>query len=562
MNPRPTTPTESRGHGGVPRGLEQTPASATETGRFGRIFRRLPVFEQQRKSLLELGTAMIQELEEGKQDKPLGEPDDDENTATLDDELRLPAGYTYFGQFVDHDITFDPVSSLERQNDPDSLTDFRTPRFDLDSLYGHGPADQPYLYEPDGVHLALGMPVSDNLAVLGPDLQRGPGQRAVMGEPGSPPTIADAEERAIIGDPRNDENLIVSQLQVAFLLFHNRVVDQVHEDHPGLGPTDLFKLAQQRVRWHYQWVVIHDYLRRLVGPETVDDILRPEQYITPAGQAQVLRDRRLFYDWRRSPFMPVEFSVAAYRFGHSIARPSYVINDVIPLPVVDDASRIPLFSPNGSPTQHLNGFRKLPDEWGIQWKFLLPHTNDAAGPNDQHLPQPSYKLDAQLSHPLGLLPNAVAGPEEIVAGEPPEKAQNLAVRNLLRGLGMGLPAGQDVARAMGIEPLTDSQLFDDVEGLSDAARSDLASGAPLWFYVLKEAQVGADAAHLGAVGGRIVAEVLIGLLAGDPLSYLSVNPTWTPTLSGRTEGQFTLSDIVNFAKPAPEGPPPAPVYQP
>ena len=97
---------------------------------------------------------MIQELEDGKLDKPLGVDDDDENTACLSDgALRLPAGYTYFGQFVDHDITFDPVSSLTRQNDPDALTDFRTPRFDLDSLYGRGPADQPYLYEPDGVHL-------------------------------------------------------------------------------------------------------------------------------------------------------------------------------------------------------------------------------------------------------------------------------------------------------------------------------------------------------------------------------------------------------------------------
>jgi hypothetical protein len=507
------------------------------------MFRRVPVYEQRPESLIELGEAMIQELEDGKLDKPLGEDDDDENTAALDGDLRLPAGYTYFGQFVDHDITFDPVSSLERQNDPDGLTDFRSPRFDLDSLYGRGPADQPYLYGADGVHLALGSPVSDDQRFNGPDLPRNP------------------DHRAIIGDPRNDENLIVSQLQVAFLLFHNRVVDQVAADRPGLSTTDVFKLAQQQVRWHYQWVVIHDYLGRLVGQETIDDILRREQYITPAGPATTLRDRRLFYDWKNAPFMPVEFSVAAYRFGHSIARPSYVINDGIPLPVVENASRIPFFSQTGSPTQSLNGFRELPAGWGVQWKYLLPGTNDASGENDQHLPQPSYKLDAQLSHPLGVLPNAVAGPERIVAGQPPEKAQNLAVRNLLRGLRMGLPAGQAVARAMGMEPLSDDQLLGDLQ-LTDATHQDLEGGVPLWFYVLKEAQITGDSARLGPIGGRIIAEVLIGLLAGDPLSYLSVDPAWGPTLLARNPGAFTLTDIVNFAKPAPDGPQPAPVYQP
>jgi hypothetical protein len=147
------------------------PVLLSDTGRFGRMFSRVHMFEPRPESLLELGAAMIQELENGELDKPLGQDDDDdENTASLDGELRLPAGYTYFGQFVDHDITFDPVSSLECQNDPDALTDFRSPRFDLDSLYGRGPCDQPYLYEPSGVHLALGPTVSEDPRFDGPDL--------------------------------------------------------------------------------------------------------------------------------------------------------------------------------------------------------------------------------------------------------------------------------------------------------------------------------------------------------------------------------------------------------
>ena len=542
VGPAPTTPTDPNPHGIVPRGLGTTPSSSTRAGRFGRMFRHVPVYEQRAESLAELGGKMVQGLEDGKLDKPLGERDDDENTTKLDRELRLPAGYTYFGQFVDHDITFDPVSSLVRQNDPNALRDFRTPCFDLDSLYGRGPADQPYLYDPDGVHLAVGEDRSQDPRLRGPDLPRGPG------------------ERAIIGDPRNDENLIVSQLQVAFLLFHNRVVDQVAADHPQLGPTDILKLAQQQVRWHYQWTVIHDYLRRLVGEEVIADILRPEEYVAPLGSQSVPRDRRLFYLWKRAPFMPVEFSVAAYRFGHSIARPSYLINDDIQQPVSDTANRIPLFSQTGDPVKSLNGFRTLPRDHGIQWKYLLPGTNDALGPNDTHLPQPSYKLDVEIAHPLGALPDSVAEPEEIVPDQPPTIAQSLPVRNLIRGLRLGLPAGQDVARAMGITPLDDDQLLDDLN-LSDETRRDLEGAAPLWFYVLREAEVCAKGAHLGPVGGRIVAEVLIGLLSGDPLSYLGVNPAWTPTLPSRLKGRFTLTDLINFAKPAPDAPEPAPRYQ-
>src|SRR5438067_803481 len=183
-DPTATTPTTPPPHGVLPRGLQTTPSSSTTSGRFGRMFRRLPVYQFLPESLVELGDAMIQEFEDGKLDKPLGTEDDDENTSTLPDgELRLPAGYTYFGQFVDHDITFDPVSSLNRQNDPDALTDFRTPRFDLDSLYGRGPADQPYLYADDGLHLVLGRDVgAGESPVRGPELQRAAGARDLYGD--------------------------------------------------------------------------------------------------------------------------------------------------------------------------------------------------------------------------------------------------------------------------------------------------------------------------------------------------------------------------------------------
>jgi hypothetical protein len=225
---------------------------------------------------------------------------------------------------------------------------------------------------------------------------------------------------------------------------------------------------------------------------------------------------------------------------------------------VQGASRIPLFSQTGQEKQSLNGFRVLPSDWGVQWKFFLPgiHGSDPTGAD--HLPQPSYKLDAVLSHPLGALTNTTAEPEMLVAGFDPSIAQVLAVRNLLRGLRMGLPSGQDVARTMGIEPLSDEELLGGL-ALDEETKKDLEGHAPLWFYVLKEAEKRAESAHLGPVGGRIVAEVLVGLLAADPLSYLSVQPNWHPTLPAANVGTFTLSDLVNIAIPAPDTPAP-PVY--
>ncbi|WP_348789019.1 heme peroxidase family protein [Leifsonia sp. NPDC080035] len=519
-----TTPTGAREHGGPqPRGLESTPESSFDGGRYGRMFRDLPTYDVADGSLVDLGKAMIQPPEPAKE---LGVPDEDENTAKLGGELRLPAGYTYFGQFIDHDITFDPASSLTRQNDPNAIVNFRTPKFDLDSLYGRGPSDQPYLYS-DGIHLALGQSVSDSLG--GPDLPRA------------------ANGRAIIGDPRNDENVIVSQLQSVFLRFHNAVVDRVAAEFPGWSAADHLKHAQRLVRWHYQWAVVHDYLPRLVGADVVADILPDEGYLTsPATHVSQQRPKLRFYHYRKSPFMPLEFSVAAYRFGHSIVRPSYFINGTArPDPAIDGAQRIPIFTPDMSHDRGgLNGFKTLPAFWGVDWTFLLPRIT-GSDPADATLPQPSYKLDAEIATPLRALPASVAAPELVTPAGGADLAQSLAIRNLLRGKRLGLPSGEDVSRAMGIEPLTPTQVFDGVH-LAETTVDDLSGRTPLWYYILKESEVRAAGECLGPVGGRIVAEVLIGLLAGDHLSYLSVEPNWRPSL-GPVEGEFTLSDVVNLA---------------
>jgi hypothetical protein len=179
---------------------------------------------------------------------PEDQPDDDENTGGAEDP-GISAGYTYLGQFIDHDITFDPATSFQRTKDRNALIDYRTPRFDLDNLYGRGPADQPYLYERDGKSFVLG----DHLTGSERD-------EHACDLPRSP-----SNGRAIIGDPRNDENEIVSQLHAAIMRFHNLLVKQ-HDN-------EEFEWIQQRVRWHYQWIVLHDFLPTIVNKETLASIL-------------------------------------------------------------------------------------------------------------------------------------------------------------------------------------------------------------------------------------------------------------------------------------------------
>jgi hypothetical protein len=471
-------------HGGAPpRGLMSVPKSRLHEGRFGRMFRNLPIPRPPREALIALGNAM---------------PEENRPAATADNP-RIPAAYTYLGQFIDHDITFDPVSKLQRLNDPDALVTFRTPRYDLDSLYGRGPADTPFLYEwlnPTfrGVKLLAGRnPQRD--PVDGEDLDR---QDLPRNEQG----------RALIGDPRNDENIIVGQFHLAFIKFHDRVVDRVKED-KGLTGAELFEEARRLVTWHYQWVVVHDFLRRVAGDAIVND---------------VLTNGRKFFEWEDQPFMPVEFSGAAYRFGHSMIRPAYDLNEVV--------TGVPIFSRKDRPAnrEHLGGFRRLPSFWTIDWSHFVKI--------DRTRPQPSRKINIRLARPLMKLPASVN-----------EGRNPLAVLNLRRGKALQLPSGQSVAQHMGETPLTAAELeVSRLRGLKAAHRAVLEQDTPLWFYVLKEAEVRANAERLGPVGGRIVAEVLIGLLDGDPSSFLRVEPNWKPAgIPAKTAGEFTLADLLTFA---------------
>jgi hypothetical protein len=403
-----------------------------------------------------------------------------------DDNPDIPAGYTYFGQFIDHDITFDPTSDLQRRNDPDQLRNFRTPRLDLDNIYGSGPDASPHFYD-QGRDAKFGQIfIGSGVGPGEDDLQRNRRNGA-----------SEAEAQAIIGDPRNDENVIVSQIQLSLQRFHNKVLDRVHVKRDGEGDT-LFRRAQQLTQWHYQWVVVNDFLPRIVEEDTLNSVL-------PDGDNPLEKANFCFYEFDENPFMPVEFSVGAYRLGHSMVRSNYALND----PLQQDAGDFPIFAQNGDsdPLVDLRGGFLLPERWTLQWdRFLEVSDSDA----DVQL---SKKLDPQLSSPLEHVPGGV----------------NLPLANLRRGRSFRLPSGQAVARRIGQEPL------------GGECQED-----PLWYYILAEAEQENDGRKLGPVGSRIVSETFVGLLAGDPFSYLSVNPGWTP-ISDFTDEQnrFQLKDLLS-----------------
>lgn len=505
-------------HGKPLRGLMATAKSPQFDGRFGRMFRSLPAGKYgptdlvSRDALMTLGTAMTAGF-----DKPKDGNDPEESG--------IPALYTYFGQFVDHDITFDPVSTLVAHSDPDALTDFRTPAFDLDNVYGRGPNDQPYLYD-NGPKFLLGKALNNGA----PDLQRN----------GANPS------RALIGDPRNDENSIVSQLQALFLRFHNRVVD----DNPGLDFSSLQKL----VRFHYQWVVLNDFLPRIVSSAVLDELKTNGKYD---------RGKLKFFHWKNEPFMPVEFSAAAYRLGHSMVRPGYRLND-------DDSTLLPIFPvPSQGLNDGLTGFQAMAANRGIDWARFIDTeirsygTANPADPATKKRLQLAYRIDTSVVNPLGMLPSSVAS-------DPPP---SLAQRNLLRGFELGLPTGQDIARAMGVTPLKDTEIAigkavdtpdntppdPDIRG-TIASLPQLApfkGKCPLWTYILAEAfrsrinvvtptteRTNVSTPQLGPVGGRIVAEVFLGLMFGDNDSMFNLEPNWTPTIVGPS---FALKDFVKYA---------------
>jgi hypothetical protein len=368
-----------------------------------------------------------------------------------------PAGWPIFGQFVAHDITADR-STLRSHANTAELRNARSPQINLECLYGDGPTGHPFLYQRDDAAKFL-------LGAEGLDLQR------------------NADGIAIIGDPRNDSHMLISQLHLAMLKAHNAFVDEARLS--GMPADNVFEAAARNLRWHHQWIILHEFLPSLVGQPLAD---------------QVLQEGPRWFHPTRDVFIPLEFADAAYRYGHCQIRHRYQLNlQTNPVPLFPD----------------LLGFRPVPREHALDWTLFF----DTPGATPA---QRCKKIDGKLVRALIELPVAVAGECEI------EDYHSLAVRDLQRGQGVGLPSGESVARHMGIAPLTAEQV--------GIASTGWEGETPLWYYILREADACGGGSRLGPVGGRIVAEVLVGLIDADATSFRHDSQGW--------KSQKTLSELL------------------
>jgi hypothetical protein len=463
---------------------------------FGRLFPKLPSFATPSPALTE---ALVDFARPGgfldaKDDLAAGpvklitEP---ELSAGNPNNPTMSAGMTFVGQFMDHDVTFDMGSRLGVPTDPKRSPNARTPRLDLDSVYGLGPTGSPHLY--DGADPAR-LKVESGGSYE--DLPR------------------DQYLNAIIGDPRNDENLVIAGLQSAFLQFHNRALSAVRARRsPRAGD---FERARRLTTWHYQWIVVHEVLPAFVGQAMVDEIL--------GG------GRRFFRPDAGSAFIPVEFQGAAYRFGHSMVRPSYRAN------LAGAAEGKPFFGfifdpsldPSPDPDDFIGGARA--GRRFVGWQTFFDFGDGEVKANK--------RIDTKLSTPLFNLPLSAIASRDVPTVLPQ--------RTLLRHVTWSMPSGQDVARRMGA-PVIPAADFPELAGYG----LGLDGSTPLFHYVLKEAELLEDGLRLGPAGGRIVAEVFLGLLQLDPDSYLNARPRWRPTLptrSGTVTGDFRMVDFLTFAE--------------
>jgi hypothetical protein len=489
----------------IPPGTD--PSSPSVSGNvFSRMFPELPPFtsptDEAREQMNQLGAR-----------GGLLDARDGQTNGINPDNPNMTAGVTFFGQFVAHDLARTEEEPLLQQAEPRRTTNLRTAKLDLDNLYGEGPDRSPELYETASGDIKFRVeviPGSEQVSRKGAvrfDLPRGPNQRA------------------IIADSRNDENLLLSQFHLAMLMFHNAVVDRLRSDpaQATRSRRERFNEARRQVTWHYQWIILHKFLPLTIGQDRVDDLVQngPRFYR--------LDDRAqdaLFRNSQGDPLIPIEFAVAAFRFGHSQVRPSYRANFG---PDGGPSVALSIFNPSVDPNDpdpnDLRGGKRAPRRF-VDWQtfFRIDNTN----------PLRNKRIDTKLSSRLMELP----GPP--VPDMPSDGILSLASRNLIRQVNFGIPSGQAIAGAMGVPVLT-------AEQLAELTPFGLDRSTPLWYYILKEAEVLENGLRLGPVGSRIVGDVFIGLLTVNKDTCPVIDKNCKPTLPSANPGDFEITDLLNFA---------------
>ncbi|MEM6801383.1 MAG: peroxidase family protein [Bacteroidota bacterium] len=396
---------------------------------------------------------------------------------------KIPAAYTYFGQFVSHDITLIPKNLTNKT----WIAKDQSPYMDLDSVYGKssGEATVPFFAE------------DKDLFLIG---------KNTLGEADLP---RNTSSQAMIADPRNDMSIMIAQMHLMFLNLHNRLVHTLREnDFKG----NIFQEARRIASWHYQWVIVHDYLKKLVGEELLYSKISRNHKAKARLSLTYLKNKKFYY-------LPLEFIGAAYRMGHSMIRSHYYLNKIPnarnPRTGRAESRAIQIFD-YSSGYRDLKGNRSLPPYHSLQWNLFLNF-------GQAQRPQGSHCIDTYL-----------AGPMRHVQDEAGNE-QSMAERNLIRGQDFELPSGQSLAKEMGIEAL---------------AKLHPKQETPLWYYILQEAELQHQGQQLGLLGGNLILEVFLAKLKQDKSSYLHKTGGWSPEQEGIIPfagKQFELKDLVSFA---------------
>ncbi|MFN4193031.1 MAG: peroxidase family protein [Tabrizicola sp.] len=471
--------------------------------------------------------------------------------------MRLAPVYTYFGQFVNHDISapvgdvvtlaappegtgvidtgLPPGLDRSRRASPEViLANFVNEQAEplaLDSLYGDGPdsADPGIraLYATDGKRFRLGKTrrEPDQFFI---DKGRDP---ARIHHDTEAPDILRRDGQPLIADRRNDENLIVSQLHLALMLVHNKAVTALEPGTPD--PATCFAKARQLVTLHYHWLILHDFLANLLAPDSLRTPL--------ADRAQKLPAARL---------VPLEFTTAAFRFGHSMVGTTYDFNR--------NFGRGGRFDREGAKLQHLFDFTtqrnmgqpglaetlQLPDHWVIDWDRMTrrPDPTPSRGPGGAE--QIDLTFAPEMLNAMGTSEIAAHG--------------SILFRNLMRGFHRRIAFGQALAGACGLEAMDEDQLraalpesAPGAKGLRELAEElGMLAETPAWLYVLAEARHHGRGEHLGPVASEIIADTITGLMRHMPQSILNhAGGSWHPAESPlKGPGNRALTSLRSFLR--------------
>jgi len=456
---------------------------------FGRIARHNPITGKElkgkpltAKNVIKAFTRALDEMEDKTDDNPKG---------------KVAAGMTFFGQFVDHDITLDTTSAIGQRIDPRSIRNVRTPALDLDCIYGDGMEASQHLYHPDHKGYLL------------------------FGNTDNPYDLArNSHGTALIGDHRNDENGILSQLQGAFIALHNicmskqsdlgSAMDGIRTDAMNNHVTEKtgrFEAARRAVRLHYQWLVVHDLLPAFVDPGVLKHIMKK------------LSNGELPAPFKAdSPIIPIEFSGAAYRFGHATVRNRYTINAA--------NKNVGLFD------EVFRGFMKRDKKFNVEFKCLF----DVPGNNTFDKARP---IGRKLPSSIFALPFVEDGLEIDGVMLPLSEARKLPHRNIFRDrFALELASGQQVATQMSISGIPAPKELTD-HGIDKT---------PLWYYCLHEAEK--FSGKLGPVGGTIVATTILRLLHLDDESLIRSAPDFKPwqALGATKDGKYSIGHMLAFVE--------------